>query len=679
MHNITGDVYSGDIGDLATAAYLFGVAHPPGYPLLTFLGFLFSKLPLPIAIISRISLVSVLSAFFGTVIYFIFAIDSLMSVSKEDIDDKKKKTNNLLDSIFDYLSFVPVEILATAIISTAVLAFSYYYWLYAEVPEVFALSNFFLLAIYFAGYKFYKTLNYKYLYLTAFIAGLSLTNQHAIVTTFPGIAVLILPVLIQLFFFQKNKNWFYNLSVIFKSFVVFLCGLIPYLYVFIAAAFNPQINWMGQPTIHQFIRLLLRLDYPMFQQITPLAQKIAIESIYFSTINNTFSFIILALIVVGVIWLFKKDTPLFQALLTGIIFSGPLFIFVITPDITNPDELGVIERFFMQSSFLLLLFLPFGIMFLIKYLSKFFSKNYYALLFLFPVVIIIMQMFYYNNQKTDLSKTKIGYNFAYDILAPLPKNSVVFLLGDTATLNSWYAHYVLGLRPDVDLLGAYGDRSDLEKELIAEYKKNNPKTKLKDEKIFISLLPEISKKRRVFSMYNISVGNKNYNWVPLGLIRELVPVSKLPTKDIYIQEIENIISNYHIIYRDKMLLSDQNIITPSISRQFSLSFADIGDYFYLHYNDNKNAYKYYNLAQAVDKDHSLPIAKIAILQGDENKCKEAIKNIDQSIAMYKVYRPYYTFALRIYNKCKIEKAKINDLKVRYKNLFEKDLEKDPHY
>ncbi len=36
-------IVGGDSGDLITAAYLFGVPHPPGYPLYTFLGWLTTK------------------------------------------------------------------------------------------------------------------------------------------------------------------------------------------------------------------------------------------------------------------------------------------------------------------------------------------------------------------------------------------------------------------------------------------------------------------------------------------------------------------------------------------------------------------------------------------------------------------------------------------------------------
>ncbi len=120
--NITHDVYSGDIGDLTTAAYFFGVPHPPGYPTLTLLGFLFSRIPIALPIISRISLVSLCAALLGLIFYFKFAIEILTG----QIVGKK----------------TPVWIiLFIGIFATSLLAFSYLYWLYAEIPEVFALSN----------------------------------------------------------------------------------------------------------------------------------------------------------------------------------------------------------------------------------------------------------------------------------------------------------------------------------------------------------------------------------------------------------------------------------------------------------------------------------------------------------------------------------------------------------
>src|SRR3989338_662013 len=73
LHNLTRDIYSGDIGDLVTAAYVGGVAHPPGYPLFSLLGFILSHLPFPLPVVSRVGLISVFSSLAGLIIYYNFA------------------------------------------------------------------------------------------------------------------------------------------------------------------------------------------------------------------------------------------------------------------------------------------------------------------------------------------------------------------------------------------------------------------------------------------------------------------------------------------------------------------------------------------------------------------------------------------------------------------------------
>src|SRR4030066_1838983 len=98
LHNLTRDIYSGDIGDLVTAAYVFGVAHPPGYPLFSFLGFIISHLPIPLPVVSKVGLISVFSSLTGLIIYYKFC-------------------QKVKESVF------------ISLLSTSILAFSYFYWL----------------------------------------------------------------------------------------------------------------------------------------------------------------------------------------------------------------------------------------------------------------------------------------------------------------------------------------------------------------------------------------------------------------------------------------------------------------------------------------------------------------------------------------------------------------------
>lgn len=690
LHNLTKDVYAGDIGDIATAAYFFGVPHPPGYPTLTILGFIFSRLPIPIPVISRIALVSVVASIAGLFIFFLWIIDIFISVNRTNLSTKDAH----LRTKINHPELTDLTYLCTAILSTAFLAFSYYYWLYAEVPEVFALNNFFLITLYYVGYLFYKTKKLKFLYLTSLVAGLSMTNQQAIMFAFPGLIVMVFPDLWDMIVNKsktkekglviKLKNMLYGVlkkGYILKNiFLAFLLGLTPYLYVFIAASFNPQINWMKQPTVYNFIRLILRMDYKFAENLVDIKQRIVVLGIYFSTLINTFSFVIFIIAFIGILYLFFKSKRLFFALAAGFLFAGPIFIFIITPEIIDPDELGIVERMFMHSFVLFSFFIPLGFLGLQSFFYKIIPRRIYSIVFLIPFVIVLLQMIYFNQPKTDLSKTKIGSNFAKDILSPLPKNSVVFLLGDLGTLNTWFVHYVEGFRKDIELAGSFGDRNDFENGIYNDFIDKNKKSNLKIETVVVRQLPEILKKRKVYSMFQFPLGRKDYMWVPRGLVFELMPVENIPDKKDYLIQSHTIVRQYRIAYREGLLPSEQNNIAPYMSKQYSNAFNHIGDFLYVRFNDLSSAYSYYSKAQKIDPQNPLSYAKLGIIQAEyPAQCSLAIENIDKSIEMYKIYRPYYTFALRIYNKCNVSGVKIRDLKNRYKSLFGKQLEKDPHY
>src|SRR3989337_4499312 len=127
-------VYYGDSGEFITIAKTLGIAHPPGYPLYTMLAHLFTYLPfgnLPF----KVNLFSaVTSSLTAVVVYFICL----------------KLTKNRL----------------AAISASLFLAFSYLFWLYSLVAEVFSLNNLFVaLIILIAIHILEKPQNLKLFYL----------------------------------------------------------------------------------------------------------------------------------------------------------------------------------------------------------------------------------------------------------------------------------------------------------------------------------------------------------------------------------------------------------------------------------------------------------------------------------------------------------------------------------
>ncbi|MDZ7343531.1 MAG: DUF2723 domain-containing protein, partial [candidate division KSB1 bacterium] len=151
-------IAAGDTGELITCAKILGIPHPPGYPLFTLIGRIFSYLPIH-SVAWRVNLSS--AVFCSLACLFVYL--SLFRL-----------TANLWASLTGALG----------------LALSRFFWHYAEVAEVFPLHLFLTaLLTYFlilmqttAGEnqqdRYPQTV--KYFWAASFFFGLALTNHHTI-------------------------------------------------------------------------------------------------------------------------------------------------------------------------------------------------------------------------------------------------------------------------------------------------------------------------------------------------------------------------------------------------------------------------------------------------------------------------------------------------------------------
>ncbi|OFZ17682.1 MAG: hypothetical protein A2Z20_00525 [Bdellovibrionales bacterium RBG_16_40_8] len=210
-----------DSGLFILEGYYWGVSHPPGYPIYTFLSYLFSLLPVG-TIAFRVSLLSVLlGALSAWLMYLIF-------------QNITKKTTH-------------------AFFASLVVAFSATLWSQMLVPEVYALNTFLCLAFFYAclilrdlGDK----LNAKHFFILGLIGSLSLANHWPIfVLCGPG------------FLFLIRKNW---LKI--KFFIVFFAGLsfsiFAYLFMWWRSLQNPEISFLGEiKSLSMLIDFIARKNY----------------------------------------------------------------------------------------------------------------------------------------------------------------------------------------------------------------------------------------------------------------------------------------------------------------------------------------------------------------------------------------------------------------------------------
>ena len=637
LHNLTRDIYSGDIGDLVTAAYVGGVAHAPGYPLFTLLGLILTRIPLGIPPVSQVGLISVFSSLVGLVLLYKFS----QVVTK---------------SIF------------LALLNTSFLAFSYFFWLHAEIPEVFGLNNFFAIVLLYFAFRFYQNKKVKDLYLLAFFSGLSLTHHHTIITLFPSLAILSLA----------------NFKLIFKKkrllilSIFFLIGFSIYLYVPIAASRNPVINWDSAYNLKNFLHLLLRKDYdytPSIVHGVPIDVHKVIVGDYFKTLFTNFSYQVIFLALLGALFLIKNNKIMFSSLVLGFLLSGPVFVFYGASPVATRAAMAIMERFYSLSAVVLIFFVPYG-MNLIENLTVRVIKNKTLISLLMSYFLIVpFYMIKYNFPKTQLSNTQIGNELAQDILKNLAKNAVLMVHGDTKIFNIWYARYALGVRKDVEIINPprVGGNVFFDEEINKYYQKY-PKTK--KEEITSKVILEIKKTRPIFATYDISGALQTSLTIPRGMVYQFIDKKDEPTLDEYLILVEKDLRKLQVKRKENLKPSEKNLVALEIPRIYSEALVRIGDFIDSHYKSPKLAEHYYRRALWIDDGNPGAYAGLGlVLFKGYNDCQGAIKNLSEAISIYKIWKPYYGQLYIIYKRCNTDKKIIDEYKRDYFNSFKENIEK----
>lgn len=636
LNNLTRDIYSGDLGDLVTASFVAGVPHPPGYPLFTFLGFILSHLPVPLPIVSKVGLISVFSSLLGLFIFY-------------------------------KLSYRVSRDFLISLLSISILAFSYMFWLHSEIPEVFALNNFFALILFYLAVVFYQEKRIIHLYLFVFFLSLSLTHHQTILFIFPSLLILVIKHFKFIFLSKKRAT----LLLIFG-----ILGLLPYAYIPIAALRNPVINWGDASSLENFIRLVLRKDYgefapnPFNVSYADLLTELMFVKDYLSKLIFTLTPPVIVLCLIGIARLFVVDKRILFSFLLGFLFSGPFFVFYGTRFVTNTGEFGVIERFYVLSSVTFLLFLPYGLFVLRRFFDAIFTRLFskstvYSALCIVILFSIPFTLFKDNFAKTDLSKTKIGNNLALDILMHLPRGSVIFPHTDTTTFNIWYAHHVLGIRPDIEIVNMPGAGGYSYQKYLAQ--NNNESSK--------GILLEFKEKVPVFFTYETSFGSDDLILVPRGLTFELIYKKNVPAKEMYIEQIEKTLSALRIPRKTDLSPSEKNLITPEITTFYSNGLLNIGNFVHFYYKDPKSALAYYQEASFVDYENYAAYANLAVSQYKALKdCKNSVKNIQNALKYYPISKGYYAIWYILHKKCKSDKKLVSAVVRDYQALFHKDIE-----
>lgn len=576
LNNLSSDVYAGDSGDLITAAVTKGVPHPSGYPLITMLGIAFTSLPFDATPAWKMGLTSTLFSSFSITLLFLI------------VYELTKK-------------------FAVSIITSLTLAFTYTFWLYSEVVEVFPLHSLFILLLILLSLKFYKSKKTKYIYLLSFITGLSLTNNLAIVLIYPAILFIIL---------LTKPKIILNIHIILKCLVLFLLGLTPYVYIPIAAQNNPAINWDKAVNLTNFLWLVARRDYGWALTKGKMNIIFALKPyINYLRVYGFFPIIFVALL--GSIHFMKaKKFKLLTFFFLMYILTGPVFfIWGHRQPTLSLSKHAIFERFYIISFIAPIILFAFGLLFLDEKLKFILKKNPFKNLIGVLVVatfsLIPLNLFIKNFKRTNLSNISIGSNIATDILSTLPRNSVFIPSADTAAFNCLYIQNVYNFRKDVLIPGRHGGLVKLlvtseiisndEAEEFAVKNKNAIGETLLNQSIAILL----AEGHAIYSQkeYSTTTEYGNIVSIPYGLVYKLETESAVNkiSKDTYINQVTSIWDSFHT---DEFIKSDyivsDNLRLSSIRGSYSLASINTAKYIYETYKDKETADMFIQKAKEID-------------------------------------------------------------------------------
>ena len=387
-----------DSGDYINGVLTLGIVHPPGYPLYTVLGHLFSYLPLG----DPAFRVNLFSALWGAL---------------------------CLGALFLNLRILSISPLHSAFASLS-LGFTTVFWSKAVVAEVYTFNAFLLALIVFWILSYNRDKKTYQLYLTALSTGLALSNHYPL-AILSGIGLV---------FLLDRRDL--RPGDFFKSVLFLILGLTPYLYLFIQAS-NPELqyNFAKLSDFGMVIDHILRNQYPNAYGGTGW-DKLLLAFTVLRTIVTNFLFASLFLLS-GIISGFLQKRKCYYPLLLAAL--GPSLGLILTVTFTNDDEYKSYLTAYLIPTFLFLsVFLSIGLNTL---MNRYVKKKVFQICLL---LILLVTQIGFNFSSSSHHNNRLAEIWATEVLNSL-KPDAVLIICVPGHFAIYHPHLIKGLRPDVTL------------------------------------------------------------------------------------------------------------------------------------------------------------------------------------------------------------------------------------
>ncbi len=399
---------TGDAGELITASYGLGIAHPPGYPLYILLGKIFTLIPVG-NIASRLSF---MSCFFSILSLFMFyRILSFIDVQKEII-------------YFTLLIF----------------CFSYSFFTQSLISKFYTLNLFIFLYIFFLLLNINRKYSEKILLKLSFLFGLGMCNHHTILFLSIPIIFVIL---------KKSPTKIIDLlKFIFISLLILCLIYVPY--VFIRSDKNTLFNFMNVKNFNDLLVLFFRINYGKGSSLN-IAESVvcndSIQRLFFSLKNifmltvKEFSFLSVIFFILGFIRLFKNNI----FIITFIIYSFFLpYLLFSGKHISKIDYYIVGHQYFLPTFALFLISFAYGIHLIVNKLNL-----YKFHLFMFTFSFLPFFILPFRLIDSNYTNNWMLYYQGIDSLFSQRIGSIYIVQGDNSINRTLYLKNIENFRDDI--------------------------------------------------------------------------------------------------------------------------------------------------------------------------------------------------------------------------------------
>ncbi len=316
-----------DSGEYTLVSALLDIPHAPGNPLYVVIGKLATMVPLGNAAYR----VNMLSALFGVLTLFLAYRIMLLLCEDETV----------------------------SIASALFFAFTYEFWYTTTFAKTFtALCFFLLLGLYLFMLWLRDTDRPEYFYAACFVAGLGAGIHYF---------VLLLAPVLALGAFRNLKR--IRLRGTAVASMLFIAGLLIYLYLPLRSAAHP-VNNAGRPdTFERLMRVLIRTDYfsggaknAPRASLATVVRESGSRVVWMARLyNDHFCTAGLALGVIGCGVLWRKKRKYAEYIFLLFALSGPGWLFISAFPVTDPFKEAMSERFLLTSELFFLFFMGMGL------------------------------------------------------------------------------------------------------------------------------------------------------------------------------------------------------------------------------------------------------------------------------------------------------------------------------